>query len=150
MLKLNLAPEPRILKQFAFFAVVGLPLIAWVVLRICVAFGAFDPAGASLFAHPAVWWTAGVGLAQLALFLAGIRAPTRWIFVVLMVIALPIGFVLSQVLMAAIFYLLFTPIGLFFRLTGRDAMGRKFDRQKASYWHDRGPARSPASYFKLY
>jgi hypothetical protein len=58
--------------------------------------------------------------------------------------------VLSQVLMAVIFYLVFTPIGLCFRLAGRDAMGRKFDPKKTSYWHDRGPARSPASYFKLY
>jgi len=145
MIKLNLKPEPRILQQFAFFAVLGLPLIAFAVLKIC---GVWS--WTQSWTHPAMLASAGVGIAQLALFLAGIKSPTRWLFIVLMVVALPIGFVVSQVLMAGIFYLLFTPIGLFFRLTGRDAMGRKADPAKTSYWHDRGPPRSPASYFKLY
>ena len=145
MMKLNLKPEPRILKQFAFFAVIGLPLIAFAVLKLSGAWSWTES-----WTHPAMLWSAGVGVTQLVLFLAGISAPTRWIYVVLMIVALPIGFVLSQVLMAMIFYLLFTPIGLFFRLTGRDVMGRKIDPAKTSYWHDRGPARSPASYFKLY
>jgi len=145
MIKLNLIPERRILKQFAFFAVLGLPLIAFAVLKISGAWSWTES-----WTHPAMLWTAGVGLTQLVLFLTVTDAVTRWLYVGLMVVAFPIGFLLSQVLMALIFYLLFTPIGLFFRLTGRDAMGRKLDPTKKSYWHDRGPQRSPASYFKLY
>lgn len=145
MIKLNLRPERRILQQFAYFAVLGLPLIAFAVLKIGGAWSWTES-----WTHPAMLWTAGVGVAQLVLFLAVTDVVTRWIYAGLMVIAFPIGFLLSQVLMALIFYLLFTPIGLFFRLTGRDAMGRKPDPSKTSYWHDRGPARSPASYFKLY
>ncbi len=141
MLKLDLNPKPNILRQFAFVAVVGLPLIAFVILRLC---------GAWSWTHPAFLSAVGLGLVQLALFLAGWQPLTRWVFVVLMVVALPFGFVVSQVLMALIYYLVMTPIGLVFRLIGRDAMGRKIDRTKTSYWHDRGPARSPASYFKLY
>ena len=147
MIKLNLAPDLRILRQFAWTAAIALPLITALFTR-----------GDARWFHVWAWhWTstpvlilAGIGVGQLLSCLAGIRQPTRWLYVVLMLVAVPIGFVLSQVLMAAIFYLLFTPIGLFFRLTGRDAMGRKFDPAKKSYWHDRGPARSPASYFKLY
>lgn len=145
MTKFNLMPERRILKQFAFFAVLGLPLIVFAVLKICGAWSWTDS-----WTHPAMLWAAGVGLAQLVLFLTVTEAVTRWIYGGLMVVAFPIGFVLSQVLMALIYYLLFTPIGLWFRLIGRDAMGRKADPAKKSYWHDRGPARSPASYFKLY
>ena len=67
-----------------------------------------------------------------------------------MIVALPIGFVLSHVIMAIIFYLVITPIGLVFRLMGRDVLGRRMDRQRRTFWHERGPQRSPASYFKLY
>ena len=142
MFKLDLDPPKRQLQQFAFIAVVGLPLIALVVLRFCGLGWAFG--------HPAVLIALGVGVLQLVLFLAGFRPLTRAVYVVLMIVALPIGFVLSHVLMAVIFYLVMTPIGLVFRLIGRDAMGRKRDPKARSYWHDRGPARSPASYFKLY
>lgn len=141
MLKLDLNPKPNVLSQFAFFAVIGLPGITFAVLRMCHAWS---------FTHPAFLAAAAVAVLQLVLFLAGIKVVTRWIFVGLMVLAFPIGFVLSQVLMAAIYYLVMTPIGLVFRLMGRDVMGRKLDPSKASYWHDRGPQRSPSSYFKLY
>ena len=74
----------------------------------------------------------------------------RALFQLLSVVAFPIGFVISHVLMAAIFYLVLTPIGLCFRLVGRDALGRKLEPNRASYWHDRGPNRDLSAYFKLY
>ncbi len=141
MLKPNFHPEPRVLRQFAVFAVVGLPLLAGLVLRMSHAF---------TWTHPAMLVAAAVGVLQFALFAAGLRAPTRWLYVTLTIVALPIGFVLSQVLMAVIFYLVITPIGLVFRLIGRDAMGRRWEPQRKSYWHDRGPMRRPSSYFRLY
>jgi len=142
MIKLDLNPGYGQLKQFAFIAVLGLPLIALMVLK----FSGYGWA----WSHTAVLTMLGVGVFQLLAFLAGSKPLTRAIFVVLMIVALPIGFVLSHVLMAAIYYLVMTPIGLVFKLIGRDAMGRKPDPKMRSYWHDRGPARSPASYFKLY
>jgi len=142
MIKLDLDPPHRQLAQFAFVAVAGLPSIALVALRFCGHGWAFT--------HPAVFWTLGIGLLQLILFQAGFRPLTRAIFVVLMLIALPIGFVLAHILMAMVFYLLITPIGLAFRLLGRDVMGRRRDPSQQSYWHVRTGPRSPASYFKLY
>lgn len=141
MLKLDLNPKPQVLGQFAWIAVAGLPLIAFTVLRLC---------GAWSFTHWAFLGAIAVGVLQLLTWLAGMKAPTRAVFVAIMVLAFPIGFVVSQVLMAVIFYLVMTPIGLAFRLMGRDAMGRKLDRSRTSYWHDRGPVKDPASYFKLY
>lgn len=145
MIKLDLKPADSQLKQFAFIAVVGLPLIAMIVLKFC-GYG-WDWAH---WSHTAVVITLSVGILQLLAFLVGFKPLTHVIFVVLMIVALPIGFVLSHVLMAAIYYFVMTPIGLIFRLIGRDAMGRKPDPKMRSYWHDRGPQRSPASYFKLY
>lgn len=142
MIKLDLNPPHGQLKQFAFVAVLGLPLIALIVLRFAIGGWNFD--------HPAVLWSLGGGALQLVLFLAGFRPLTHAIYVVLMVVALPIGFVLSHVLIAAIFYLVMTPIGLVMKLIGRDVMGRKPDPKLPSYWHVRQGPRSPACYFKLY
>jgi hypothetical protein len=142
MIKLDLNPPDGQLKQFAFIAVAGLPLIGLMVLKFAGQGWAFG--------HLSVLILLGVGVVQLLAFLAGFKPLTRAIFIVLMIVALPIGFVLSHVLMAAIFYLVITPIGLVFRVIGRDALGRKPDPRCRSYWHERGLARSPASYFKLY
>ena len=141
MLKPNLRPDARVLRQFAIFAVVGLPLLAGLILRLC---GAFS------WSHPALWTAAAVGVVQCGLYFARVEAPTRWLFVVLTVAAMPIGFALSHVLMAVVYYLVITPIGLVFRVMGRDVLGRRPARERASFWHDRGEPRKPSSYFKLY
>jgi hypothetical protein len=57
----------------------------------------------------------------------------RPIYSGLMALTYPIGRVVSLVLLAALFYGVFTPLGLLFRLVGRDALGiRRRDQQ--SYW----------------
>jgi len=147
MLKIDTNPELRVLRQFAWTAAFAFPFLP--------AF--FTRGDARWFA---VWdwhWTStlvlvlgGIGVAQLLLMLAGVRQPTRWLFVGLMVLAFPIGFVLSHVIMGVIFYLVITPIALVFRAMGRDVLGRRMDRQRPSFWHDRGPQRPATSYFKLY
>ena len=147
MIKLNLAPERRILGQFAWLAAFALPVFA----------ALFTRADARLWqvwewhwSSPAVLWLGAVGTAQLAAFLAGVRHLTLVLYVVLMVVAWPIGFVISHVFLAVVYYLVMTPIGLVFRLLGRDAIGRSIDRGAKSYWHDRGAPRPAESYFKLY
>ncbi|MHC4851649.1 MAG: SxtJ family membrane protein, partial [Planctomycetota bacterium] len=72
------------------------------------------------------------------------------VFVLLMLIAVPIGYVVSAILLRLIYYLLFTPIALWFRLTGKDAMQRRFEPEADSYWTDRKDRRDPASYLRLY
>lgn len=141
MIKLQLKPEPRVLRQFAFLAVVGLPLLAILVLRLC---------GAFAWTHPALLVAAAAGVLQLVLFLAGITAITRAVFVAIMVVAAPLGFVISHVLIAAVFYLVLTPIALVFRMTGRDVLGKRLDRTATTYWNERRTARPATSYFKLY
>jgi hypothetical protein len=93
---------------------------------------------------------AAIGVIQFVLHQLGIRALTLGLYVVLTLVAFPIGFVLSHVLIAVIYYLVITPIGLLFRLVGRDAMLRRPDPSLPSYWHARPTSRPAASYFKLY
>ena len=44
------------------------------------------------------------------------------IYLILSLIAIPIGFVISNIILLLIFYIIVTPIGIFFRLIGRDQL----------------------------
>ena len=74
----------------------------------------------------------------------------RPIYVALAVIALPIGFVLSYVIMGTLFYLLITPVGLVFMLTRRDSLHRAFPSPAESCWSDARPARPRERYFSQF
>ncbi|MFT7536689.1 MAG: hypothetical protein ACI85K_002643 [Hyphomicrobiaceae bacterium] len=141
MIKLDLNPAPHIIKQFAWFAVIGMGLLGFAALKFTVGF-AWD--------HPVFLTAIGIGVVQLLLFLVGVSIMSRTLFVVLSVAFVPIGFVLSHVMLAAIYYLVLTPIALVFRLIGRDVIGKKLDKNAKSYWHERSGDRPAASYFKLY
>lgn len=52
----------------------------------------------------------------------------------LMLLTMPIGWSVSFIVMAAFYFLLLVPLGLFFRLIGRDALQRRFDYTAKSYW----------------
>ncbi|MBN1788563.1 MAG: hypothetical protein JW806_09255 [Sedimentisphaerales bacterium] len=66
----------------------------------------------------------------------------RAIYIILIMVTVPIGVVISFLLLSAFYYLLLTPIGLFFRLTGRDPLHLNFDSNTQSYWIARqGPER---------
>jgi hypothetical protein len=147
MIKLDLKPAQHILAQFAWLAAFAFPLVAAVFTR---GDARVYEVWAWNWTGPVVLWLAALGALQLVLFLAGVHHLTHALYVVLMLVAVPIGFVISHVLIAFVFYVVMTPIGLVFRLTGRDAMSRRRDRGIASYWHDRGAPRPASSYFKLY
>ncbi|MBN1805956.1 MAG: hypothetical protein JW837_11960 [Sedimentisphaerales bacterium] len=72
---------------------------------------------------------------------------TKIIYLGMIVLTLPIGFAVSFVLLAAFYFLLLTPLGFIFRLTGRDPLCRKFDTNAKSYWLKRQPPKGPEQYF---
>jgi hypothetical protein len=147
MIKLNLRPEERILRQFAWIAAIAFPVLAaWFVSKEIDWYRVW----AWHWTSTPVLVLGGIGVGQLLLFLAGIRQVTHGLFVGLMIVAYPIGFVLSHVLIAFIYYVVITPIALVFRLIGRDVIGKKLDARATTYWRDRGEPRPASSYFKLY
>jgi len=96
-----------------------------------------------------------VALAALAVAVPvlGWAAPSfmRVVYVGLSYMAWPIGFVVSHVLLGAVYYLLVTPIGLIMRAAGYDPMHRRFDPEAPSYWIERdGSERDPRSYFRQF
>ena len=93
-----------------------------------------------------VW---GVGAVVIAIYYA-IPSLQRsfyrgWIYAVM-----PIGWVISHVLLASIYYLILTPIGIAMRVCGYDPMHRRFDREAKSYWIARDSSPRSDRYFKQY
>jgi hypothetical protein len=146
LITINWKPEPKQLQTFGIAAMV-----------IFFGFGAW------------IWWSHGIfGVAISAsihsiavtsmLIVAGIfgfaalLAPfaLKPVFVFLSVITAPIGIALSFFIMTIIFFGMFTPIGLFFKLIGRDAMNRKIELTRCSYWTEREPSPPTERYFRQY
>lgn len=137
MIKFNLQPPTTQLAQFGVFSLFGFPAIgvlAW-----------------WKFGGPPWLMFALIGLGVLAFALSRIDPKlVKPLFVGLMIVATPIGFVISMTLMVLIFYGLFLPVGLVFRAFGRDPLAKRPDHRSKSYWHERGTPRPLASYLKLY
>ena len=145
MIEIDLSPDATTLKQFGFIALFGfsfLAAIAWFELLV-FSFGLGD-------ARPYV--AAGfAALAVISLVFSLIAPKANWpIYVGLTILAYPIGFVLSYVIMGFLFFGMITPVGLFFRLTGKDLLERRFDPEAKSYWRDPRPRRGKESYFRQF
>ena len=54
-----------------------------------------------------------------------------------------LGRVVNPVVMAALFYLIFTPVGLFLRMLGKDPLRLRPNADAASYWIERQPPGPP-------
>jgi polyferredoxin len=57
-----------------------------------------------------------------------------FVFQAAMAVATPIGWVVSHVLLAAIYYGLFAPVSFCFRLVGRDSLARRGRKHVDTYW----------------
>jgi hypothetical protein len=60
----------------------------------------------------------------------------------------PVGFVVSHVVLAFIYYLAIAPIGLTMRLFSYDPLCRRIDANATSYWRPRSGTKTPEDYFR--
>ena len=138
LIALNRSPTRR---QLRWFGLVGLPLtLAGVAGALALK---------SIVIVPLL---VALGAVALLSLLAGLLAPRllRPAFVALALVTYPIGFVLSHVLVAILFFLFLVPLGLALRLFGRDPLGLRFDREAKSYWVPRHGRAAVERYFWQY
>jgi len=145
MIKLDLNPEPRILRQFGYIALVGFGLLGCAALFEVLMFsgglgGAREPVAYSLI---------GLGVLS-ALFSLVAPKANKPIYVLMSVVTYPIGFVMSYVIMGLLYFGLFAPIAIVFRLIGRDAMARRYDRSAKTYWQAASSQSRSERYFKQF
>lgn len=93
-------------------------------------------------------WALGAGLVLVVLGLAAptlLAAPARaWLLV-----GEALSFVMTRAILAIVFYLVLTPLGLLRRLLGGDPLGRKL--RGATYWRPYpSRQRDPRHYEKMY
>ena len=145
LFELDLNPDRSTLRRFGLIALAGfgfVALLAWYEWLI-FSFGLGS-------ARP---WVAGcaAGLAVLSAFFSLVApAANRPIYVGLSLITFPIGFVLSYLILGTLYFGLFAPIAIFFRMVGRDSMQRRYQPEAESYWIDSRPRRSTESYFNQF
>jgi len=99
-----------------------------------------------------VWvhWGAWIGAGAAAVLAVAAPAALRPVYLALNVITYPIGWVTSLLVLAILYYLVVTPVGLVMRLTGRDVLGRSRDPSAPSYWVARKPPGPLARYFRSF
>jgi hypothetical protein len=137
-------PPARTLRQFGFIAFFAFGLLAWLAQREAMMFRA----GLGSAREAVAWALLGLGTLSLVFSLLWPRA-NRLLFVGLSLLAYPIGFVLSHVLLALLFFGLLTPLGMLLKLIGKDTLTRR--RVGAdSYWLNVRRERKVADYFRQY
>lgn len=145
VVKLDLNPSPRTLRQFGLIGLVAFAALAALAFwRI----GFFRPL------------SPGAGRATVYVFLAlaaycGVCAATLPrlvlpLYVVLSVVSYPIGVVVFHVVMGVVYYLVITPVGIVFKIVGRDALHRRFDPSAATYWIRRKRPADVKQYFRQF
>jgi hypothetical protein len=97
---------------------------------------------------------AAMGIAGAGLFLAllyhALPPLRRFIYLGWMKVTYPIGWTVSHLVLAVVFYLVVTPIGLLMRLFGRDRMHRRLDPKASTYWIPRASGVDPARIFRQF
>lgn len=113
------------------------------------------------FAIVAFWLLDGTSYARIAnvalvvsliIGIVGFAWPplAQVVYVVWIALVFPIGWTVSHVVLAVLFFLVITPIAIIMKLCGYDSMQREFDRQAATYWKRREPNDDASRYFKQF
>ena len=137
VIDLDLDPSPRVLRVFGSGALVAFGVLAYV--------------SATLWHLPRGLGWAFAAVALLSGLFALVRpAWNRPLYVGLSLAAYPIGFVLSYVVLGVIFFVVLTPVGLVFRLIGRDPLRRRRPSGVSTYWVPRSGATPAERYFRQF
>ena len=95
-----------------------------------------------------LWAGLGAGVVVLCSWFApSLISP---LYVALTLVTLPIGLIVGEAALVAIYIGVFLPIGILFRLMGRDALQRTIDRSAVSYWEESRGEQPKKSYLRRY
>ena len=137
LIEINRNPSRHELRQFAgIWFPAMMAFIGWMIWR-----------KAELPSIAIAVWSVGAVVSVAGWF---VPAFMRWVYVGWMLAVFPIGWTVSHTLLAAIFYLVLTPIGLVARLSGRDRLRLRWDRSAKSYWIPHATMTDSKRYFRQF
>jgi len=134
IVEINWNPEKGQLRLFGLTAIVVLGTVA-VILRFVLGVSGIVAV-----------FVAGAGLCIFIVSLVSFKA-ARIIYLGLTFAGLPVGLVISFLLMATFYFFILTPVGLVFKLLGRDALARKFRTDSPTYWTSHTQTSDTERYF---
>ncbi len=145
MVEINWKPDKHQLRGYGWIGLVAFGLLgAWVWWKHAL-FVQMQPQTAQTVAK-VLWAVAGAhGLLALVAPVA-----LKPVYLGLMLVTMPIGFVVSHVVIFLTFFGIFLPVGLIMRLFGYDPMHRSFDRAARTYWIPREPVTDVKRYFRQF
>jgi hypothetical protein len=145
LVEINFNPDRKTLRQFGVIAFVGFAILAALAYyeKLIFSFGLGEAR------MPVVITLTALGTIALLFSLVAPNA-NRVLYVGLTLLAFPIGFVLSYVIMGVLYFLVIGPIAVMFRLFGKDPMHRGYDPDAPTYWSTARPPRDKESYFHQY
>ncbi len=146
IIEINWKPDRRHLREFGCAAAIAFAAIgAWIFFRHSLPVIRMNARAAHVAAY--VFWAAAAACGVLA---AAAPPALRPLYIGLTLAGLPIGWVVSHVVLAAVFYLVLTPIGLVMRLMGRDPLQRRRKDEADTYWVRREPPADAKRYFRQF
>lgn len=145
MIEIPWHPDRKTLRLFGLVSLVAFPLLGLMAYGRVLAFALLPESSA-----PTVAMALGLTGALCGLLAVTAPAALKPLFVGLSVVGAPIGYVVSHLLLALIYYGVITPIALAFRIMGRDALQRPFDPTAETYWTPRNRRHEAARYFKQF
>ncbi len=136
LIQRNREPTPRELEIFGsllalFFGLIG-ALVLW---------------RASSWTVAIACWTIALLTAIVYYSVPSVKRPT---YMVWMAVVYPIGWTITHLLLALVYYGWITPVGLLMRLCRYDPMRRRLNRRAESHWIPRKPIKNVNRYFRQY
>jgi hypothetical protein len=146
LIEINWNPSRKVLRDFGLIGLVVCPILGGVIY--CFAhFGIIHR-----FAHlsdGACLVITAIGVILFAVSRLSLTL-TRWIFIGLTLAAAPIGFGVGVVVLGIVFFGLLTPVGLAFRLAGRDPLRLRREPNRTSNWQSHTPIDDTKRYFRQF
>ena len=120
MIELDLNPKQKDLRIFALLQIAFFAVVGWMLHK-------------RGYSSTIVGSVIGVSVLVGVL---GAFAPSaiKWIYIAWMALVFPIGWIVSHVLLGAIYFGVFTPYAFVMRMRGRDRLGCTFDKNATTYW----------------
>jgi hypothetical protein len=137
-------PSRKEKRKFARTLLLGFPILALFLLLL----GRVKIGQWHANAGPALWVSSvGGSIGLIFYLLPALAGPfyVAWYFA-----ACCVGFVVSNVSLACVFYLVLTPIGLIRRLFKARRVRKTFDRQARTYWRDADQTTDVVHYYRQF
>lgn len=142
---INWNPTRKELRWFAGLLIIFCGIVAWMVNESSQPIASTLPRVISPFAI-------AIAVAGAVIGITGLARPdwVRYVYVAWMVAFSPIAFVVSNLIVAVVFYLVVAPIGFAMKLVRRDALHLELRDETTSYWQEKQMPKDPRRYFRQY